>query len=69
MMHPYAQGNTAAARREAAKCVEELRKALQAPGVEGWKHVGIALAHAATIKAQLDDAFAIDELTKEEDEG
>jgi hypothetical protein len=71
-LHPYAEGNIAAAQREIAKCVEEIRKALRAPGNEGWRHIGVALAHASTVKAQLADAVTLDEMAvvgTDEEEG
>lgn len=67
-LHPYAEGSIAAARRDIAKCLEEMSKALRAPGTEGWHHVGLAHAHAASAKAKIDAAYELDELAAGLDE-
>jgi hypothetical protein len=68
MMHPYAEGNVAAARVAATRCLEEIQKALAGKKPDAWEHVGIAMAFAARAKAQLDDAFALDEMAAGMDE-
>ncbi len=63
MMHPFAGGNIAAARRDIAKCVELLRAAIKTNDIEeSWKHIGSALGYAAQVGAQLEDAMTLEEM-------
>lgn len=62
-MHPYAEGNIAAARREIAKCLKALEAAARAGrDPEAWAHIAMATSHAIVVSAQLDDAMALDEM-------
>ena len=61
-LHPYAEGNIAAARRELRKCIEQLERACQAKQPEAWAHVAMAHTAAMVAKAQLDDAFEVDRM-------
>ncbi len=63
MMHPFAEGNVVAARRDAAKVVQALREAIVTKdSAEVWKLVADALGLAAGIEAQLRDALTLDEM-------
>lgn len=64
-LHPYAEGNIAAARRDIAKCVTALRAACAAKDSEAWKRIGEALGHATQVAAQLEDAMTLEEMTEE----
>lgn len=65
-MHPYAEGNIAAALREMRECIEALERACKARDPEAWRHIGEALGHARTVKAQLEAATELDGLEREE---
>lgn len=63
MMHPFAEGNVVAARRDAERCVKALRAAIVAKETdEVWKLVAEALGLAAGIEAQLRDAMTLEEM-------
>ena len=62
-LHPFAEGNIAAAQKEARQCVEALRAAIVAKGdAEVWKRIAEALGHAAHVEAQLRDAVTLEEM-------
>ncbi len=63
MMHPWSEGNIAAARRDIARCLDAIKAAIKVPGDdEAWKHIGVALGYAAQVQAQLDDAMTVEEM-------
>lgn len=66
MMHPYAEGNIAAAKREIARCLDAIKLAIRTSGPSAWEHVGSALAHATNVSAQLDHAMEIEAIAEKE---
>jgi hypothetical protein len=59
-MHPFAEGNVAAAQRDIRKCIEALEAAVR--GQRADFHAAEALGLAYQVASQLEDARAIDEM-------
>lgn len=63
MIHPFAAGNIAAARRDLRRCTEALRRACGSRAdADAWRLIGEALGLAAQAEAQLADAMTLDEM-------
>jgi hypothetical protein len=63
MMHPFAEGNVAAAQQSIEKVLESLRASIAAKSESGtWALIGQALGYAASAKAQLEDAMQLEEM-------
>ncbi len=65
-MTPFAEGSVAAARRELTRCLAELKTACRAAAPECFRHVALAMGHAATAEAQLDAALEIEAIAEKE---